>query len=173
MTSEEMTDALLITKILGGSEKHSSLLVNKYWPKVYSFLRKYIKNNAIAEEVTQDTFLAAFRYLNTYRGESSFYTWLCTIALNEASKTPFNSPRMDVFEVDVPTPDNTVGTMQELEQVVLQINALPKKQQRALQLKVIDGISYDEIGIMLKCSSKHAKNLVYLAKKTLRRMNDK
>lgn len=173
MIDREPSDALLITKSLEGSEKHSSLLVKRYWDRVNSFIRKSVKNNAIAEEITQDTFLAAFRYLNTFKGNSSFYTWLCTIALNEASKTQFNSPRMDVYEVEEITPEHIVSTEQELKSAVSFINTLPIKQQRALQMKIIDGIRYDEIGAILGCSAAHAKNLVYEAKKTLRRMNDK
>lgn len=169
----EPTDELLITKSLEGSEKHSSLLVKRYWGRVNSFLRKSIKNNAIAEEVTQDTFLAAFRYLNTFKGNSSFYTWLCTIALNEASKTPFNSPRMDVSEVDEITPERIISMSQEFKSAISLIETLPIKQQRALRMKVIDGIRYDEIAAILGCTPKYAKHLVYIAKKHLRRMNDK
>lgn len=169
-------DKLLIAEALEGSEEQKqsaySSLTTKYWKRVFSFLRRRVNDNAIAEELTQDTFVAAFRYLHTFRGDSQFYTWLCTIAINKASKRPFNSLKTEVDSVTSVTPESLLNTKQEFYQLLDMIGDLPEKQRKALYMKHAHGMCYNDIGVALCCSSKHAKNLVYKAKKTLRSRYD-
>jgi RNA polymerase sigma-70 factor (ECF subfamily) len=169
-------DKLLIAEALGGSEERKqrafSSLTTKYWKRIFSFLRRKVNDNAIAEELTQDTFAAAFRYLHTFRGDSQFYTWLCTIAINKASKRPFNSLKTEIDIVNNVTPETLLNTKQEFLMLLDMISYLPEKQRRALYMKHAQGLCYDEIGALLRCSSKHAKNLVCKAKKTLRSKHD-
>ena len=161
-------DELLIAEALGGSEAAYSSLTTKYWKRIFSFLRKRVNDNALAEDLTQDTFVAAFRYLNTFRGDSQFYTWLCTIAINKASRRPFESIKTEVDSVTSVTPETLLNTKQEFHQLLDMIGDLPEKQRKALYMKHVHGMCYNDIGVALLCSSKHAKNLVYKAKKTLR-----
>lgn len=170
--SVKSEDQLLITDALGGSEKAYSSLTTKYWKRIFSFLRRRVNDNAIAEELTQDTFASAFRYLHTFRGDSQFYTWLCTIAVNKASRRPFDSFKSEVDSVTSVTPETLLNTKQEFAQVLNSIDKLPEKQRKALYMKHVQGMCYNDIGVALNCSSKHAKNLVYKAKKTLRSEHD-
>jgi len=165
-------DQLLIAKALGGSEEQKqraySSLTTKYWKRVFSFLRRKVNDNALAEDLTQDTFAAAFRYLHTFRGDSQFYTWLCTIAINKASRRPFDSLKTEVGSVTSVTPETILSTKQDFLELLDKIGELPEKQRKAVYMKHAQGMCYNDIGVELKCSSKHAKNLVYKAKKTLR-----
>ena len=165
-------DTLLISEALAGSENAYSLLTSKYWDRIYRFLRKRVNDNALAEELTQDTFVAAFKYLKTFRGDSQFYTWLCTIAINKASKRPFNSLKTDFENITVDTPESIYETRQAVEQVHLLIEKLPSKQKRALLLKLEENMCYNDIATVLRCSPNHAKNLVWKAKKTIRSIYD-
>jgi RNA polymerase sigma-70 factor (ECF subfamily) len=165
-------DELLIAEALEGSENAYSSLTTKYWKRIFSFLRRRVNDNAIAEELTQDTFASAFRYLHTFRGDSQFYTWLCTIAVNKASRRPFDSFKSEVDSVTSVTPETLLNTKQEFALMLDMVNKLPDKQRRALYMKHVDGMCYNDIGVALNCSSKHAKNLVYKAKKTLRSEHD-
>lgn len=170
--SVKSEDELLIAEALEGSDKAYSSLTAKYWKRVFSFLRRKVNDNATAEELTQDTFAAAFRYLHTFRGDSQFYTWLCTIAINKASKRPFDSFKTEVDSVTSITPETLLNTKQEFHQLLDMIGELPEKQRKALYMKHIQGMCYNDIGVALNCSSKHAKNLVYMAKKTIRSSYD-
>ena len=170
-------DQLLIAEALGGSSESIkqaaySTLTTKYWKRVFSFLRRKVNDNALAEDLTQDTFAAAFRYLSTFRGDSQFYTWLCTIAINKASRRPFESLKTEVGGVTSVTPETILNTKQEFHQLLDMIGDLPEKQRKALYMKHVQGMCYNDIGVELKCSSKHAKNLVYKAKKSLRSSYD-
>jgi len=165
-------DLKLIAEALEGSEKAYTSLTTKYWGRVFSFLRKKVNDNATAEDLTQDTFAAAFRYLHTFRGDSSLYTWLCTIALNKASKRPFNSFKIEVEGVTSATPESLLMSKQAFMLVVDIIEELPEKQQRAFYMKHTQGMCYEDIGVALKCGARHAKNLVYMAKKNIRSRYD-
>jgi len=170
--SVKSDDTLLITEALAGSEEAYSLLTNKYWDRIYRFLRKRVDNSSLAEELTQDTFVAAFRYLKTFRGDSQFYTWLCTIALNEASRRPLNSLKTGFENVTVDTPESIYETKQTVDQVTQLIDTLPAKQKKALMLKLEDNMCYNDIAVILRCGPNHAKNLVWKAKKTIRSYYD-
>ena len=170
--SVKSDDTLLISEALAGSEEAYSLLTSKYWDRIYRFLRKRVNDNALAEELTQDTFVAAFKYLKTFRGDSQFYTWLCTIAINKASRRPLNSLKTDFENVTVDTPESIYEIKQTVGKVTQLIDTLPAKQKKALMLKLEDNMCYNDIAVVLRCSPNHAKNLVWKAKKTIRSYYD-
>ena len=167
------SDLTLISEALAGSEAAYSLLTQRYWKKVCSFIRRKVSNYAIAEEVTQDAFMAAYRYLHTYRGDSNLYTWLCTIALNELTRQPFDSLKTDNESVDRHTPEDELSSKEQFNKLVTHISELPYKEQRALILRHIEGMEYDEIAARIDCTPKYARVLVCQAKRTLRREHGK
>lgn len=66
---------------LGDAEAFSSLVV-KYQPRLYNHILGKVKNLEIAKDLCQETWLKAFCAINTFRGESAFYSWLYRIAEN-------------------------------------------------------------------------------------------
>jgi RNA polymerase sigma-70 factor, ECF subfamily len=74
----------LIAAILAGDTQIYHQLIRPYERCVYRMSLSYMKNETDAEDVTQETFIRAFRNLSAFRGESKFSTWLIGIALNEA-----------------------------------------------------------------------------------------
>lgn len=166
------SDLTLISEALAGSEAAYSLLTQRYWKKVCSFLRKKVNDYFLAEELTQETFLNAYRYLHTFRGDSNFYTWLCTIAINKLSRKPVNSLKTDIEMVDRHTPEAELESKQRLGKLLDVISNLPIKQQRALVMRFIDGLEYSAIAERLQCSPEYARVLVCTAKATLRSKHD-
>lgn len=166
------SDELLVIEALEGSEEAYSLLTAKYWQRIFRFIRRKVNDSALAEEITQETFLAAFRYLKTFRGDSSLYTWLCTIAMNKASKTPSHSLKTDVELHTAVSPESLLQVKQTLAEVSRVWAKLPRKQQRALYLREYDEMRYYDIGVALRCSEGYAKKLVYLAKRAIRKEVD-
>lgn len=162
------SDAELIAEALGGSQKAYASLASLYRQRIYRFIRRRVKDDAQAEELTQDVFLDAFKTLHLFRGESQLYTWLCTIASRKAFKQPLNSLKTDVEMVDTVTPESILRAKQSLEEVTSICERLPNNQRRALLLKEYDGLSHVEIGAILGCSPMYSKKLVWKAKKTIR-----
>jgi len=166
------SDAILITEALEGSEGAYSLLTARYWQRIFRLLRRRVNDSALAEELTQETFLAAYRHLKSFRGDSLFYTWLCTIAINKASKTPLRSLKTEIELHTTISPETLLETKQTMDMVLKVWGTLPRKQQRALYLREYESMRYYDIGVALRCKEGYAKKLVYLAKRTIRKEVD-
>ena len=65
------SDAELVEEILAGSMDHFNLLYAAYFPRVYRFALKRLRDPGEAEDVTQEVFLTVFRVLSNYRGDSA------------------------------------------------------------------------------------------------------
>src|SRR5271170_6614070 len=59
-------------------------LVTMYGPRIFRLAKNITRNREDAEEVSQDSFTRAFLHMDTFRGDSCFYTWLVRIAINQA-----------------------------------------------------------------------------------------
>jgi RNA polymerase sigma-70 factor (ECF subfamily) len=162
------SDLDIINEALGGSEAAYSLLTDRYWKKVCAFLRKKVNDYFLAEELTQETFLNAYRYLHTFRGDSNFYTWLCSIAINTLSSKPRKSFKTESEMVDRHTPEDELESKQRFNKLLDAISNLPIQEQRALIMRFIDGLSYDTIAERLQCSPGYVRVLVCAAKAKLR-----
>lgn len=74
----------MIASILAGESHLFHELIRPYERSIYVMALSFLKNEADAEDTTQETFLNAYRKLSSFRGESKFGTWLISITLNEA-----------------------------------------------------------------------------------------
>ena len=80
--STGLNDNELISKVLSGDHQAYAGLVNRYQNYVFTLTLRMLKNREDAEEVAQDVFIKAFKYLADFRGASKFSTWLYTIVNN-------------------------------------------------------------------------------------------
>ena len=76
------TDSEIISLVLKGNQQAYAELVNRHQGYVFTLVLRFIKNRAEAEEVAQDVFIKAYRYLADFKGNSKFSTWLYTIVNN-------------------------------------------------------------------------------------------
>jgi RNA polymerase sigma-70 factor (ECF subfamily) len=77
-------EAQMIASILAGDTEQYHELIRPYERGVYKMALSFMKNEADAEDVAQESFLKAFRRLADFRGQAKFSTWLISITLNEA-----------------------------------------------------------------------------------------
>jgi RNA polymerase sigma-70 factor (ECF subfamily) len=80
-------DAELLHRLLGGDEKAFTELVVRYNPTLIRIALYYVNNQASAEDVAQDTWIAVLRGVDRFEGRSSFKTWLFRILVNRARST--------------------------------------------------------------------------------------
>jgi len=76
------TDNEIIKKYLNGDEKSLEILVGRFLKPVYSYVSKYVGDKDVAEDITQDVFLKAWKNLKKFDRKRSFKTWIFTIAKN-------------------------------------------------------------------------------------------
>ena len=174
------SDELLVKKVQEGDTNAYNVLVIKYQYKVAQIISKFVANNADINDIAQDAFIKAYKAINSFRGESSFYTWLYRIVVN-AAKTflESNSKHKNRIDVDSPefqsideqgilaskdTPDRIIES-QELHEVILKaMNDLPKELREAITLREIEGMSYDDMAIALKVPVGTVRSRIFRAR---------
>ena len=77
-------ESALVAQAKAGDQAAFSELVNHYERKIYRLAKNITRNDEDAEDVLQDAFLKAYQHLDTFKGDSKFYTWIVRIAVNEA-----------------------------------------------------------------------------------------
>src|SRR5258705_13266819 len=97
--STGLNDKEIIGQVLDGNQDAYSVLVNRYQNYVFTLAFRMIKNREDAEEVAQDAFIKAYKYLRDFRGESKFSTWLYTI-VNTTAITFLRKKKLDVYSLD-------------------------------------------------------------------------
>ena len=79
---EEILDSELIKQYFKGDEKALDNLVQRYFKQVFFFAKTYVKNDAEAEDITQEVFVKAWKNLHKFEPEKKFKTWLFQITKN-------------------------------------------------------------------------------------------
>lgn len=143
-------DSIIIQRIRGGATREFGLLVNRYGPKLMAFVGRMVEQQADAEDVVQNTFVAAYEHLKDYdQQRASLATWLQRIAYHEALYHLRKRKRQVLLPIevgdDVPDelPDDT--TAEQLDEA---IQTLPPEDQMLLQLYYFDGRPLKEIAFI-------------------------
>ena len=84
MQQDEQVDLHLIHEVQRGNKQAFDALVLKYQYRVFKLVSRYISDPSEVLDVTQEAFIKAYKAIDQFRGDSSFYTWLYRIAVNTA-----------------------------------------------------------------------------------------
>jgi RNA polymerase sigma-70 factor (ECF subfamily) len=177
-------DLSLVRRAQAGERRAFDLLVLKYQDRVNRIVRRYLGNAADAQDVTQDTFIKAYRGLPRFRCESAFYTWLYRLAINSAKNAllararapvsyPLDSSNQDDLPdvlmsiTDMTTAEDTILT-DEIESILTAaIKALTDEQQTAILLREIEGLTYDEIAARMECPAGTVRSRIFRAREII------
>lgn len=169
-----MDERELIRKARAGDRQAFDTLVRSNQTMVYRTVLRIVRNEDDAMDATQDAFVKSFTKIKSFRGSSSFGTWVCRIAMNLA----LNMLRDRKSTVDHETailsspPDDI---LEEREQRIFKkklsaaIEELPPKQRLTLLMKVKDGKRHHEIAEVLGCAVGTSKANYHMAVLNLRR----
>ncbi len=178
--SEQKKDLGLVRKAQAGDKAAFDLLVRKYQNKIISLVSRYLGHNGDVQDVAQDAFIKAYTALPGFRGEAAFYTWLYRIAVNSAKnylmakgRKPYtvdvDAEETEYYEIsdalrDNSTPENLALT-EEIKHVIFDtIESLPDELKVAIQLREIDGMSYDEISSAMGCPIGTVRSRIFRAR---------
>ena len=123
---------------------------------------RFTREQALAEDVVQDTFIKAFQKIELFEGRSSFKSWLFQIALNTA-KNRFRERPRDVINIDDVNLGVDPGAESEMIQgdlrqmIRVEVEKLPEKQRIALTLRIFEDLSFKEIAQIMQCPYDTAK----------------
>ena len=183
MTAAEAdADALLVRQAQAGSRAAFDMLVLKYQRRIERLLSRSVRDAADVADLTQETFLAAYRALPGFRGESAFYTWLYRIAVNAARRHLSQQPRLQQVQAwgdsegtfgtapspsDDATPESLLAGRQLARELDEAVESLVEEQRRALLLREVDGLSYDEIDELMRCPPGTVRSRIYRAREAV------
>jgi RNA polymerase sigma factor (sigma-70 family) len=97
--STGLNDNEIISQVLSGNHQAYAGLVNRYQNYVFTLTLRMVKNREDAEEVAQDVFIKAYKYLADFKGASKFSTWLYTI-VNNTSISFLRKKKLDIHSLD-------------------------------------------------------------------------
>lgn len=181
----ENGDLSLVRRVQRGDKGAYDALVLKYQHKVLKLVRRYVRDPSEAEDVVQDAFIKAYRALPNFRGDSAFYTWLYRIAINTAKNSLVSASRRPI-SVDLDAQDAAAAELQsrlkdtdtperllltdEIRSVVNRaIDGLPEDLRRAIVLREIEGLSYEDIAASMACPVGTVRSRIFRAREAIDR----
>ncbi|HEU0196811.1 MAG TPA: RNA polymerase sigma factor RpoE [Nevskiaceae bacterium] len=180
--TDENVDTQLVERAQHGDKRAFEMLVRKYQHRIVQLVSRMV-GEADAPDVAQETFIKAYRAMAGFRGQSAFYTWLYRIGINTAknhlvsrNRRPANQD-IDIDDAeqyghteqlsDNDTPEALVLT-QELKQKVAQaIHDLPTDLRRAITLRELEGLSYEEIAGVMSCPIGTVRSRIFRAREAV------
>ncbi|MEX2476616.1 RNA polymerase sigma factor RpoE [Marinobacter sp.] len=173
------TDLQLVRKVRHGDRPAFDLLVVKYQSRVASIISRYVYDSQEVLDLTQETFVKAFRAIDRFRGDSAFYTWLYRIAVNTAKnylesrgrrpQGSADSADAENFEdggrlQDNASPEKLLQREQLQQEFNRAISALPEELRSAFLLREYDGLSYEDIARILECPIGTVRSRIFRAR---------
>lgn len=171
--TEEVDEEALIRRALAGEASARDDLARIHLPVLARLVRRYVPAQD-AGDVAQRAMMRALSKLDTFRGESSFRSWIHRIAVNTALNHVRDEKRTRASEIDeADLITNTLGTQRlvarEAKRRLLGfVEALPDKQRKSVELRLFKDMTFAEVAEQLGTSEDAAKMNYHHAMKRLR-----
>lgn len=176
-------DKLLVKRSKAGELDAFEELVRRYERKIYALAYQYVGNHDDANDIAQDAFINAYKTLTSFRGESSFSTWLYRITINacldqirkqskrnrlilDSAMMPHRENRLLLTEL---SPEEHVE-QEELKELLQRcLKSLSSDHRLVLILREVHGLSYNEISYCLGCPLNTVKVKLHRARQALKK----
>lgn len=184
------SDSLLVQRCLEGDKRAFDLLVIKYQRRVERLIGRMVRDVDAVPDIAQETFIRAYRALGQYRGDAQFYTWLYRIAVNTAKKRlmvmkrdplvfapdqtddsedetygSWREPRS--YSSDSETPDAVLASREIAQAVNDAMADLPADLRTAIELRELEGLSYEAIAQAQGCPIGTVRSRIFRAREAI------
>jgi RNA polymerase sigma-70 factor (ECF subfamily) len=163
--SNKSIDLALVKRVKAGDYQAFDLLVLKYQSRLISTAFKFVKDIQIAEDIAQESLIKSFKSINSFREDSSFYTWVYRITVNTAKNFLISKKRKDellqtdlsedssfhVEPVNSDSPQEIYNAAELQEIITITLNQLGEETKTALTLREFEGLSYEQIAEVVDC----------------------
>ena len=170
-------DQLYITKVINGDTNAFAYLVDNYKDMIYSLAYKMTKNREEAEEISQDTFIKAYKNLDKFKGDSKFSTWLYRIgyhaALDSIKKNKSHNNSFEINDItfnQIKSVDNILEGIERKERAKIMnhcLEKLPDEERSIIWMFYYDELSLKEIIEVTDLSEANLKVKLHRARKKL------
>lgn len=180
----ERDDAQLIDAVLSGDDSAFAILVEKYQISIHALVWQTIDDYHYAEEITQDTFLRAYKKLSTLKNKNDFLHWLYVIAkrlslnwlrkqkkakqIQSLEDTPMDEVMQSEYARYVSEQREKEATEQRLAVVKRLLDKLPDGERTVMMLYYLGELTTNEIGKFLGISVETIRTRLHRARKRLR-----
>jgi RNA polymerase sigma-70 factor (ECF subfamily) len=192
-------DAELVAALKRGDEGTFAALVDAWSPGLMRMARMYIRDQQVAEDVVQETWIAVLRGIDRFEGRSSLKTWVYRIVINtaktraqrEARSIPFSAaagadePSVDpdrflgpghrrpggwaLGPSEWPTPEEELLSGETRDEILAAIDELPESQRAVITMRDIEGLPAGEVAAALEISEGNQRVLLHRARSKVRR----
>lgn len=168
-------DHVLVSAAALGERDAFEAIVLRYGPEMLRYAQHMLSDAGAAEEVTQDAFLAAWKGLDTFRGDSALRTWLFTLVSHKVidhrrrrSVTPTRDWVFDTTPAPITDdPETRASNADFLTELDVALAELPYRQRAAWLLREVDGMTHAEIGRILVITPSAVRGHLVRARATL------
>ncbi len=171
-------DANILERARQGDEEAFGLLVQRYHDRLMGLLMRTARDPLLAQELAQQTWIKVWKSLPRFKGRSSFFTWLYSIAVRTALDHFRRVKRRNEFEymdeVEAPgaedsrrRPDREMMNSEIQQEFDRALQRLPEKLRMVLVLRELEGLSYKEIAKVMKCREGTVMSRLYNARKQM------
>src|SRR5262245_28168392 len=177
------TDEELVARSKTGDTESFNQLVKRWERPIFALAYRTLGREEDARDVTQETFLRAFRALSGFKGDAKFSSWLYRIALNlcrdwirKERRAPIVAVPDGVEVEQLAAERGPVASVEDLAAraelsrgVAKAMERLPQEQRQAIILKEYHGLTFQEIADLMRCPLSTVKTRVYQGLSTLRK----
>jgi len=180
----EANDAALVRRSQAGDFRAYDELVRRYQERIYATVYHMTANHEDASDLAQDAFIKAFQALKSFKGDSSFYTWVYRIAVNKTInflKQRKNRHHLSLNDIDFSAendPDlvalishktprrdlNLVELQEKLNAAMMKLSAVHRL---VVTLHDVQGLSHEEIGKIMDCNVGTVRSRLFYARQQL------
>ncbi|HUP81506.1 MAG TPA: sigma-70 family RNA polymerase sigma factor [Pirellula sp.] len=182
--NESPDDLTLVKRAQGGDTAAFDLLMRKYQERIYGTTYHMTSNHEDANDLTQETFVKAYKVLTSFKGDSSFYTWIYRIAVNKTInflKQRRNRVHMSLNDVDFQaehdpdlvalvsdkTPRRDIALSELQEKLNAAMQKLSESHRMVVVLHDVQGLSHEEIGKIMDCNVGTVRSRLFYARQQL------
>ncbi len=184
ITGAPMHDAVLVRRAQDGDMGAYDELIRRYQERVYATVYHMTSNHEDANDLTQETFIKGFQALKSFKGDSSFYTWVYRIAVNKTInflKQRKNRTHLSLNDIDFNaendpdlvalvserTPRRDIGLSELQQKLNKAMLKLSEPHRLVVTLHDVQGLSHEEIGTIMDCNVGTVRSRLFYARQQL------
>lgn len=177
-------ESILVQKAQAGDLNAYDDLVRRYQERIYATIYHMTANHDDANDLAQESFIKGFRALKTFKGDSSFFTWVYRIAVNKTInflKQRRNRAHMSLNDLDFnaehdpdlvalvsdKTPRRDIHLTELQERLNMAMQKLSETHRLVVTLHDIQGLSHEEIGRIMDCNTGTVRSRLFYARQQL------
>jgi len=157
-----ITDEKLVARTLAGDRSAFRTLVERHYTAVYRLCRSILRHPEDAEDATQEVFVRVYEALGQFAGRGAFGAWLRRLTVNHClnrtqsaqNRASSRAYSLDLLAETLPAsqecdPEERLLRTEERAQIKKELDELPPSQRAALGLRLLEGLSYEEIAELM------------------------